>query len=147
MKKKVLSVAVIVILLALIVCIILYFRPLTFSVSEDSELNVILNTFVVIYDKPDIEVAKYKDITAEQKQEILALFAQYPYTRTLTTPFSDGSMDGIGTQQLSLYAFSEIGESTTIHLTSSGQIVVDSKNYKMENAQQLIDQIIDVLTK
>jgi hypothetical protein len=56
-------------------------------------------------------------------------------------------MSGIGNKMLSIYVFGDItsGGSIFVTLTSSGKIVVNGKNYRMENAEQFIEQIIEIM--
>ncbi len=145
MKKKTIFSVAIVIVIGLLICINGYFKPLSFSniASENSEISMILNEYVVENGVADITVAEYKDITSEQKSAILTVMEGYTYKRTFGTIFSDGSMTGIGKKMLSIYAFDE--DSSTVYVTSSGKIVVDNKNYYMENAERFIAQIIDIM--
>jgi hypothetical protein len=107
---------------------------------------MILNEYVIRNGEPDIDVVEYKDITAEQKNAILTLLEKYTYRRTFGTLFSNGTMSGIGNKMLSIYVFGDNTSGGSIFvLTSSGKIVVNGKNYRMENAEQFIEQIIEIL--
>jgi len=143
MKKK--TTYLLVIVIVLLICIIAYFKPLSFSnaASENSKITMILNEYVIRNGEPDIDVAEYQDITTEQKSALLTVLEKYSYKRTFGTLFSNGSMSGIGNKMLSIYVFDD--NSDIIFVTSSGQIVVNGKNYSMKNAEQLIEQIIDIV--
>ena len=142
MKKKTISLLSLAILL---VCTIIYFRPLSLSnlVAEDSLINIIFNEYVVKNGTPDINTVEYKDITAEQKNALLPILEKYTYRRTLGTLFSNGSMSGTGNKTLSIYVFDD--NSDNIFVTALGKIAVNNKNYRMENSGQFIEQIIEIM--
>lgn len=145
MKKK--ATYLIGIAIVLLICIIAYFNPLSLSntVGENSKISMILNEYVIRNGEPDIDVVAYKDITAEQKNAILTLLEKYTYRRTFGTLFSSGTMSGIGNKMLSIYVFGNNTSGGGIFVTSSGKIVVNAKNYRMENAEQFIEQIIEIM--
>ena len=145
MKKK--AIYLIGIAIVLLICIIAYFKPLSLSntVSENSKISMILNEYVIRNGAPDIDVVEYKDITAEQKSAILTLLEKYTYRRTFGTLFSSGTISGIGNKMLSIYVFGDHTSGGGIFVTSSGKIVVNAKNYRMENAEQFIEQIIEIM--
>lgn len=131
----------------LLICIIAYFKPLSLSndISENGQISMILNEYVIRNGEPDIDVVEYKDITAEQKNAILTLLEKYTYRRTFGTLFSNGTMSGIGNKMLSIYVFGDNTSGGSIFVTSSGKILVNGKNYRMENAEQFIEQIIEIM--
>ena len=143
MKKKSLYLSGLVIIL--LICIIIYFKPLSLSnlVSEDSLINMIFSEYVINNGEPDIEVVEYEDITAEQKNALLPILEKYTYRRTLGTLFSNGSMSGTGNKTLSIYVFDN--DSNSIFISSVGKIVVNNKNYRMENTEQFIEQIMAIM--
>ena len=143
MKKKSLYLSGLVIIL--LVCIIVYFKPLSLSnlVSEDSLINMIFSEYVINNDEPDIEVVEYEDITAEQKNALLPILEKYTYRRTLGTLFSTGSMSGTGNKTLSIYVFDN--DSNSIFISSVGKIVVNNKNYRMKNTELFIEQIMAIM--
>ena len=144
MKKKIICIFAIVIIL--LICIIVYFKPLSFSnaVSENSQISMILNEYTIKNGEPDIDVIEYKDISTEQKHAILSLLEKYTYRRTLGTLFSDGSMSGTGTQLLYIHVYDDsLGSS--VFVISPKEIVINGKNYCIENAEQLIAQILEIM--
>ena len=145
MKKK--AIYLVGIAVVLLICIIAYFKPLSLSntASQNSKISMILNEYVIRNGEPDIEVVEYRDITTEQKSAILALLEKYTYKRTLGTLFSNGTTSGIGNKMLSIYMFGENTSGGGIFVTSSGKIVVNAKNYRMENSEQFIEQIIEIM--
>lgn len=145
MKKK--AIYFIVIAIVLLICIIVYFKPLSLlnTVSESSEISIMLTGYVTGNGEQGYDTVEYKDIAAEQKSAILTLLENYSYRRTIGTPFSNGSMSGLGNKMLSIYMFGDNISSGEIFVTSSGEIRVNAKNYYMENAEQFIEQIIEIV--
>lgn len=143
MKKK--AIYLIGIAIAMLICIIAYFKPLSLSntISENSKISMILKEYVIRNGEPGFDSVEYKDVTTEQKSAILTLLEKYTYRRTPGTLFSNGSMSGIGTRMLTISVFDD--NSDIIFVTSSGKIVVDAKNYRMENAEQFIEQMIEIM--
>ncbi len=150
MKKKILCLSLITIVVILLISTIIYFRPLSFPAvaSENCKIYVTLNEIGYVVGDPGIHTEDYKDLTDKQKSDILSVLEEYPYQRTLSTPFSDGTIHGPGKKTLLIYiAPSSIAHSSLglLTVTSSGKISVDSKNYSMENAEQLIEQILAIV--
>ena len=131
----------------LLICIIAYFKPLSLlnDMSENGQISMILNEYIFRNGVPDIDVTEYEDITAEQKCSLLSLLEEYTYRRTFGTLFSSGYMTGTGNQMLYIYVFGDNSGLDSILVTSSEKIVVNGKNYRMENAEQFIEEIIDIL--
>ena len=144
MRKK--TIFLIGINIVLLICIIAYFKPLSLSntASENSNISMILNEYVIRNGEPDIDVVEYKDITAEQKSAILTLLEKYTYRRTFGTLFSNGTMSGIGNKMLSIYVFNDSSDSHVL-VISLKEIVINGKNYRMKNAEQFIEQIIEIM--
>ena len=144
MKKKTISFLILAILL---VCTIIYFRPLSLSdlATEDSLINIIFNEYVVKNGTPDINTVEYTDITTEQKNTLLPVLEKYTYRRTFGTLFSNGSISGTGNKMLSIYVFDD--NSDNIFVTALGKIAVNNKNYHMENSGQFIEQIIEIMAQ
>ena len=81
-KKTVLAVGLCVVLL---VCSVIYFRPLPLSscIPENGSLLLHSNTFGVQNGKPYIHSEAYDHITEDQKEKIMELAQAYTYNRTL----------------------------------------------------------------
>lgn len=92
-----------------------------------------------------IDSVDYQDITTEQKSAILILLEKYTYKRTLGTLFSDGSISELGDKTLYIYVYDDVSLVGSIFVSSSGRIAVNEKNYHMENAEQFIEQIIEIM--
>lgn len=144
MKKK--TICFLGLVIVLLICIIAYFKPLSFSnaVNEHSQISVIRNTYGIKNGKPDIDVVEYKDITAEQKSAFLTLLEKYTYRRTLGTLFSNGTMTGMGTEILTIHIFDDLLGSN-VFVISAKEIVVNGKNYRMKNAEEFLAQIIALM--
>lgn len=144
---KIKSLLLIGIVIILLICMIAYFKPLSLLdiICQNNEIDIISNTFEIKDGAPDIDSARYQDITAQQKNDILALLEKYPYRRVLDTLFSNGSISGPRDQSLTIFVYEDHTSTDCIILASSGQIAVNDKHYYMKNAEQLIDQIIGIV--
>lgn len=131
----------------LLICICIYYKPLSFSklLTEDCTFTLSLSEHTVSYGKSESNTVDYNDITAEQKGAILSLLEQYPYIRSPLTPFSDGNMSNIGPKLLTIYAAVDDSSSVKIVVTVSGQISINDKEYIMNNAEQFIEQITEIM--
>ena len=148
MKKSVICLAVIVI--ALLACGIIYFQPLSLSdiAGEGDQVKIVYCELGVRNGEAYVDPVDYQDITPEQTCAILALLGEHPYRRTVGTLFSkNGAVSGLGDETLSLYAYDDGSLIHCVTLTSSEQIVVNEKVYRMETAEQkqLIEQIPEIV--
>ena len=146
MKKKILCLIVIVI--AFLICCIVYFKPISLSdVAEDNnQINMVYSELGVKNGEAYIDSVDYQDITIEQKNTILALLDKYTYRRTIGTLFSNGSTSDLGDKTLSVYVYDDVSLINSVFATSSGKIVINEKVYNMENAEQFIEQIIEIMS-
>ena len=148
MKKRAICLAVIVI--ALLTCGILYFKPLSLSdiAGENDQVKVLYCELGVRNGEAYVDPVDYQDITPEQKRAIFALLGEYSYRRTVGTLFSkNGAVSGLGSETLSLYVYDDGSLIHRVTLTSSEQIVVNEKVYRMKTAEQeqLIEQILEII--
>lgn len=146
MKKKILCLVVIVI--AFLICCIVYFKPLSLSdIAEDNnQIKMVYSELGVKNGEAYIDSVDYQDITIEQKSTILALLDKYTYRRTVGTLFSNGSTSDLGDKTLSVYVYDDVSLINSVFATSSGKIVINEKVYNMENAEQFIEQIIEIMS-
>lgn len=144
MKKKTIYLVVIVIVLLIFIA---FFKPLSLSdiARENNQIKMVLNELGVRNGEAYIDSVDYQVITAEQKSAILTLLEKYTYRRTFDTLFSDGSISGLGDKTLSIYVYDDVSLVGSIFVSSSGRIAVNEKNYRMENAEQFIEQIIEIM--
>lgn len=126
-----------------LICIIAFFKPLSLSdtVDEKNEIKMVYNELGIRDGVPYTDSTNYQTITAEQKRAILDLLGNYPYKRTWNTLFSDGTLSGLGDQMHSIYVYDDISLTATIFISSSGEIAINEKSYRMKNAEQFIEQI------
>ena len=145
MKKKMIPflAVVLVLLLGSMVC----FRPLSFSgmAGENQQINMVLSEVGVRDGEAYIDSRDYPDITTEQKTAVWAVLEKYTYRRTPGTPFSDGSLSDIGEKMLSIYVYEDDTLTDSIIITSSGKIAVNGKNYRMANAEQCIEKLMETV--
>lgn len=145
MKKK--TIYLVVIVIVLLVSMIAFLKPLSLSdiANENNQIKMVLSEFEVRNGEAYINSVDYQAITAEQKRGILNLFEKYTYIRTFSTLFSDGSISGPGDEMLYIYVYDDVSLIGSIFVSSSGEIAVNEKNYNMKNAEQFIEQIIEIM--
>lgn len=143
MKRK--SIILVLIAVLLLIGLAIYFRPLHFSVpDESSQITIVLNEYAVSDGKPTIDSAEYPATGTEQISAIRALLEKTAYRRTTGTLFSDGSMTDVGNRTLAIYIYDGDSLTDSIFVSSSGKIAVQNKTYYMKNSEQLIAQIIEI---
>ena len=143
MKRK--SIILVLIAVLLLIGLAIYFRPLHFSVpDESSQIAIVLNEYAVSGGKPTIDSAEYPATGTEQISAIRALLEKTTYRRTTGTLFSDGSMTDVGNRTLAIYIYDGDSLVDSIFVSSSGKIAVQNKTYYMKNSEQLIEQIIEI---
>lgn len=140
MKKK--TICLILAIVLILTSAIIYFIPmkLSDSLGDGSKITITVTEIGVKDGTPFIEPVSDPDLTEEQLERIFALCSQYSYRRTIHTLFSDGSMSGIGGKVIYI-----CGNNATITVSSTGQIAVNDKIYKMKHAEQFIDQVTEIL--
>ena len=146
MKKK--TMCIIGVVIVLLICIIAYFKPLSLldTIGEDHQIGIVLNEFGYENGKSNMETILYDDISEEQKNAILALLEKYDYRRTFGTLFSDGSLTDLGKKTLTICVYdANSSDAAIIMVTSSGKIAINDKSYSMEDAEQFIEQIIEIV--
>ena len=142
-KKKLLYVIGIAIVLLIIT--IVYFKPLPLSglASDSNQVAMVWNEIGVRDGTAYMDCVEYQSLTSDQNRAILSLLDKYTYQRTLGTIFSDGSMPGY--YVLNIYLSNEISMNNYIFVSSSGEILVHGKTYHIKNAEQFIEQILEIV--
>ena len=146
MKKK--TMCIIGVVIVLLICIIAYFKPLSLldTIGEDHQIGIVLDEIEYENGKSNMETILYDDISEEQKNAILALLEKYDYRRTFGTLFSDGSLTDLGKKTLTICVYdANSSDAAIIMVTSSGKIAINDKSYSMEDAEQFIEQIIEIV--
>jgi len=140
MKKKTKMLIVVGATVMVLLCAALYFGPISLSnvADGDAQMQLVLSEFGIENGEPDIDSVAYNDITPEESGEILTALEQYTYGRTVKTLFSDGTVKG----DKILYLHFD-GDSVAV--TSAGEIAVRGKTYRMKNAEEFIERIIEIL--
>ena len=143
MKKK--TLCAIGIAAVLLISTIIYFKPLSLSVlaNDSNQVSMVWNEIGVRDGTAYMDCVEYQSLTSDQNRAILSLLDKYTYNRTLRTLFSDGSMSGY--YALNIYLSNEISMNNYIFVSSSGEILVHGKTYHMENAEQLIEQVLEIV--
>ena len=142
-KKKLLYVIGIAIVLLIIT--IVYFKPLPLSglASDSNQVAMVWNEIGVRDGMAYMDCVEYQSLTSDQNRAILSLLDKYTYQRTLGTIFSDGSMPGY--YVLNIYLSNENSMKNYIFVSLSGEILVQGKTYHMKNAEQFIEQILEIV--
>ena len=145
MKKRTLFFALVFVILMAIAT--LYFYPMELSdvLGDSSQIYITITEIGLKDGLPSITPVGYSDITAEQKNDILGICSRYAYRRTIATLFSDGSMSGLGDRIL--YFFCGEEGRTIVTVSTTGKIAIHDRVYRMNHAEQLIDQVAQVLEK
>ena len=146
-KKKIICFAVVSAILLASLIIYIIPKPLSDCLGESSQITITMNEIGIRDGEPFIDPITYPDITEEQKDSIFSLCNQYSYRRTFHTFFSDGSMSGLGNRLIQIYIYDEDTTVNLITISSTGKIGIDNKTYKMDNAEQFIEQMADILEK
>lgn len=138
---------VVIIAVVLLICVITYFKPISLSaiVSENNRIVIILSEYGVRNGTAYIDSNDYQSITPEQKSSIITLLEQYTYRRTFGTLLSNGSLSDLGDKTLSIYVYDGNSLANSILVSTSGKIAVNKKSYSMKNAEQFIEQIIELV--
>lgn len=137
-----------VIFILLFVEILIYFRPLHLSnlLVEDNTILICENVIETKEGESDINFQSNEKITEHQKKKILELFTEYTYMRKISTVFSDGSFSGNEDEMyLHMYIYDGTTLKNTIVFTDYGEISINSKNYRLKEADDLINKIQIIL--
>ena len=145
MKKK--TIYLIGVIIAFLICIIVYFTPMSLSdtIRENNRIDMVLNEFEIEDGEPNIESVAYNDITTEQKDAILTLLEKCDYRRTLGTLFSNGSITDLDDKTLTIFVYDDNSSVTAVVVASSGKMAVNDKSYSCKNEGQLIERIIEIM--
>ena len=145
MKKK--TPYLIVITAILVIGAIAFFRPLSLvgNASGATEIKMFLNEMGIEDGKPEMDISEIYTLTSEQKTALSDLQEDYTYRRTFSTPFSDGSISGLGDKLLYLYVYEGVELTDCICISSSGKVAVNDKTYIMKNADQFIDKAVELM--
>lgn len=139
MKKKVTCFVCIGIAVLLLISAILYFKPLSLSnvIDKNTKMYITLMEYNMETGETNSDTI---EITDERQKEILAVLDEYTYQRTFGTLFYNGTMSRLGSKVL------YIGNNgKTITVTETGKLSFDSKIYRINNAEQLIQQILEIV--
>lgn len=131
----------------IMVALLIYFWPLSFkNIDIQGELYAAHTIFSVKNGHIDHQYDSYKNITEQQKAEMISIFQGYPYHRKWNTFFSDGVMDNIGSELICLSSYHN-DVFSEVMITSRGAIGIDDREYYMRNAKECIEEILKVLLK
>lgn len=131
--------------IVLLIITIVFFKPLPLSslASDNNQVAVLWNEIGVRDRMPYMDCVEYQSLTPSQSKAILSLLDKYTYKRTLRTLFSDGTMAGY--YALNIYLSNEISMNNYIFVSTSGEILIHGKTYHMMNAEQFIEQVLEIV--
>ncbi len=141
MKKKTTYLLCIGIAVLLLICTILYFKPLSLSNVADKNTKMYITLIEYHFENGETisDTTEYQYITEEQQMEILSVLDEYTYRRTFGTLFSNGTMHDLGNKVL------YIANGQIMTVTATGKLAINGKTYSIGNAEQLIRQILEIV--
>ena len=141
MKKKTTYLLCIGIAILLLICTMLYFKPLSLSnvADKDTKMHITLMEYHFENGEPISDTTEYEHITEEQQTEILSVLDEYTYQRTFGTLFSNGAMHDLGNKVL------YIANGQVMTVTATGKLAINGKTYSIDHAEQLIRQILEIV--
>ena len=97
------------IIVAVLAALLLYFRPMKMSelINDKQEILATRTRIGIQNGEASINYENYNDLTEAERQDIIDLFQQYTYRRTLRTLFSDGSLCGIGDEIINIFVYED----------------------------------------
>lgn len=139
--------SIVYIVIVFLIGCVLYFKPLRLSdlINENQEICITAMEFAITNGKSDIDSKNYNEITVEQKNDIISLFQNYSYRRTIFTAFSDGSMSDLGNIMVLIYTYEDGKVDNTIYVSAAGDISVNNKNYVLANAPEFIQELLEII--
>lgn len=145
MKKRWIAVGIVLVLLA---GAAVYFwpRPLSGSLEPGEHMSITITNMGVRNGEAYMEPERYDDITEAQQAEIAALLDEYSYMRTLTTAFSDGSMEGLGDRVLVIHWYNDTGSTASLSVSAEGQVALGNRTYRMGDAPEFLDRVTEILS-
>ena len=143
MSKK--NICLISIISFLLILIIIFFMPLSLSdlVNNSNHISMVWNEIGVHNGMTYMDCVEYQSLTTEQNKAILSLLDEYTYKRTFRTLLPDNSMPDY--YALNIYLSNETSMNNYIFVSSSGEILIHGKTYRMKNAEHFIEQILEVV--
>ena len=149
MKKpsyKVLATGIIIIIV--FAALLLYFWPMEMSdlINEDYEIRITRTEVGVRDGEPYIDTKNYDDLTEEQRQDIMSLFQQYTYRRTLSTfLISDGALSETGDQLIDIFMYEGSELVCSVIVSNTGSISVNDRLYVLENPSRFIEELLQIV--
>lgn len=133
--------------LVFVVLMILFFRPLPLSgvIKANDRILIALQELGVENGKPYIRYTNDQEMTAGQKDAVLALLGEYSYQRSLGTLFPAAVSSDAGDKILFLYGYEGASLAESIVVSSSGSVIVNDQCYRMKNAEQFMNSIVAVV--
>lgn len=136
------------ILICLIILVLgfLYFRPVSLEkyLTEVKDVAVLNVDFKFENGKPETTHEMYTELSENQSNQIVELLKEYSYRRKIGTIFPDGRIQGAG-YTVGVYLYDANYSITSITLTDTEEIVINSHKYKMNNSARLVYDILKIV--
>ena len=84
-------------------------------------------------------------MTEEQKLNMIELFQQYTYKRSLATPFSDGSLSELGEELIYVFVYEDSELVSSVCISDADIMSVNDRTYVVRNASGLIQDILHII--
>lgn len=143
-KKSVYKVLIVSVIIA---GVLLYLRPIELSdlVNEDQQISITWNEIGIRNGEPYIDSESYNDVTEEQKLNMIELFQEYTYKRSLATPFSDGSLSELGEELIYVFVYEDSELVSSVCISDVDAMSVNDRTYVVRNASGLIQDILNII--
>lgn len=138
-----------IIIIIFIIVLLLYFKPLTLSDLVKENQEILITQVEMGYEdgKAYTNSKNYNNLTDGQKNNIINLFDQYAYQRTFGTIISNGSLSGLSDKLIYIFIYENNELIDTISISSSGSMSLNDKSYILQNAQELIAELLAIISK
>lgn len=144
-KKRIIAHSIFILL---IISVGLYFRPMSISslFDDTTVIKISYSNLGIADGETYIENTDYNTLTAEEKTQLLSILSKYTYVRKMSTVFSNGSSNGVGSEILLLYTENRENESQTICISSLNEIIVDNHVYTAHNSRKMIEEVKEIIS-
>ena len=123
----------------------LNFKPISLAglASDSNQVAMVWNEIGVRDGMAYMDCVEYQSLNTDQNKSILSVLDKYTYRRTFRTLLPDDSMPDY--YALNIYFSNETSMNNYIFVSSSGEILIHGKTYHMKNAEQFIEQILEIV--
>lgn len=137
-KRK--HIAVLLAILSIILSLFLYCKPIQLSkvLLAYTEIRYVHVELGVQDGNASTNGSEMITLSADACENLMDIFSQYTYARTMQTVFSDGFPNGIGNDVVYIYLYNDDVLQTSIMVSTMDRITINEKAYAMSNSSNLI---------